>query len=229
MSQAPRTIRALLLDVEGVIAHPNEARADELLDALRPGLRRSEVQRHRDGAALKPVWAAYSVGAIDSSNYWSQVLASLGLPEQGPTLEAMLALQAETGWGHIDDAVLGFARDIANAHELRLGILSNSSSDHEHWIPKMVAGFDALRFSHRVGARKPDDAAFVGAIEALGVPAPSVFFVDDKPRNIEAAKKLGLQTFTFTGLDDLRVALSALGLVERDHRIAPAASLEHES
>jgi glucose-1-phosphatase len=54
--------------------------------------------------------------------------------------------------------------------------------------------FDAAYYSHRIGHRKPDAAAFQFVLEKHGLAAQETLFIDDSINNIEAAQVLGLQT-----------------------------------
>jgi FMN phosphatase YigB (HAD superfamily) len=73
--------------------------------------------------------------------------------------------------------------------------------------------FDVALFSHRCGRRKPDPAAYAAAAAALGVAPAQVVFVDDKPRNVQAAAAVGMHGLVFTGPARLAEDLVALGLL----------------
>ena len=54
---------------------------------------------------------------------------------------------------------------------------------------------DSMYMSYKCGAMKPDEAFFRHVIEAEGIEPGETLFVDDGPRNVEAAARLGLHTF----------------------------------
>ena len=60
---------------------------------------------------------------------------------------------------------------------------------------------------------KPDPAIFALLIDRYRLDPAATVFVDDSPRNVEAATAAGLQAVLFTGADDLRRDLSRLGLL----------------
>ena len=53
---------------------------------------------------------------------------------------------------------------------------------------------DACYLSYQLGCMKPDEKFFKKVIEAEQTFPSEMLFLDDGPRNIEAAGKLGIQT-----------------------------------
>ncbi len=85
-----------------------------------------------------------------------------------------------------------------------LFLLSNTNALHEeafHKILKERCGFnsfsvffDKVYYSHRIGIRKPDAAAFQHILDQNGLNAADTLFVDDSPQHIKGAQQLGIQT-----------------------------------
>lgn len=205
---------AVLFDAEGVLVHPDPAALDRGLDAIWPGLTRDIVDQARDGAALYALWERYSVGALDGRTYWRTVIEALGRPADEARLAALSALLRSAWWARLDDDMLRLvdALRAAEGPALRLGVLSNSCADHDEALARFAPRFDAVCFSHRVGRRKPDHDAYIGAAAALGVAPADILFVDDKVRNTRAAEAVGMTAVLFTGADALRQVLAAHGL-----------------
>ena len=61
-------------------------------------------------------------------------------------------------------------------------------------------------------ARKPDAAAYLGCLEAVGAAPESTLFVDDSPRNVEGAERAGLVGHRFRDAEALATALRDAGL-----------------
>lgn len=61
---------------------------------------------------------------------------------------------------------------------------------------------------------KPDPAIFHLAEKRFGHDPGAMFFIDDSPANIEAARLLGWQTHLFVGADRLRQELVRRGVIE---------------
>jgi putative hydrolase of the HAD superfamily len=68
---------------------------------------------------------------------------------------------------------------------------------------KMSDYFDALYLSYEMKASKPDEEIFLKLLEAEQVKPCECLFLDDGPRNIETAERLGFQTHLVLFDDDL--------------------------
>ncbi len=99
----------------------------------------------------------------------------------------------------------------------RCGILSNTCD--VHWSHLVSSGyavlpgtFEQVVLSHEVGAVKPDPAIFAAAAERAGVAVGAIFFCDDLPEHVAAARKAGWDAALFTSADRLIDDLERRGL-----------------
>ncbi len=76
-----------------------------------------------------------------------------------------------------------------------------------------VMFFDEYVLSYEVGFIKPDPRIYRIAVRKARAPASDCLFIDDRPENIEAARRLGLQTIHYSEDLDLERALQDLGLL----------------
>jgi putative hydrolase of the HAD superfamily len=210
---AGATWRAVLFDVEGVIARADVARADRELRRRWPALTSDRVHRVRNTPTMYALWEEYSCGRVDPDTYWAAVLTALELPATPEAVAAMRAVRAATAWSVLDDAVLAIARRLRDDRGLRLGILSNSAPDDEPQIARFEHLFDCPCFSHRTGLRKPDPAAYRAAARALVARPEAVAFIDDKSRNLDAAAAVGMHPVAFRDAASLDADLVALGVL----------------
>mgnify|MGYP002621526820 CR=1 FL=1 len=77
--------------------------------------------------------------------------------------------------------------------DVAVGMLSNNVPelcDRVRTDPRL-GRIERFVFSNEIGVRKPDPAAFVALSEAMHLPPHEILFVDDAPRNVEAAASLG--------------------------------------
>ncbi len=87
----------------------------------------------------------------------------------------------------------------------RLYLLSNISigfAENYRNVPsvyRVLSLFDGLVFSGPIHMAKPDPAIFRFLLEKYRLSPEETLFTDDNPKNIEAAKQLGLHTFLFDG------------------------------
>jgi glucose-1-phosphatase len=85
----------------------------------------------------------------------------------------------------------------------RLGVLSNTCESHWRFV---LANFKALfpyafekfALSFELGACKPDERIYHGAAELAGVPPKRIFYCDDIPANVEAARRVGFDAVQYT-------------------------------
>jgi 2-haloacid dehalogenase len=74
--------------------------------------------------------------------------------------------------------------------------------------------FDGHVISGFEGVAKPDPRIFEILLERYRLAPEATFFMDDSPRNVEAARALGIHAVHYTDADQLRQELRALGIPE---------------
>jgi putative hydrolase of the HAD superfamily len=138
---------------------------------------------------------AYDRANLGVTEYWALVL---GVPAVDPDqLRRLIRLDAAS-WLHPNPLSLAAAAQ-AGSRGLQLAILSNApfevadAIDAADWL----AGFSPRLFSCRLGAIKPEPAAFRSALDALHAKPQEVIFFDDRPANVAAALALGLRSHLF--------------------------------
>jgi len=126
----------------------------------------------------------------------------------------------------IDAAWCSFIGDIPNEKmnmllelkkKFRLLLLSNTNQLH---IEVSTAGefarigkkitdvFDKCYYSYAMGMAKPDYEIFEALLADAGVAANECLFLDDGPKNIEMAQKLGIQSYLVDANEDLSFLLN---------------------
>lgn len=91
------------------------------------------------------------------------------------------------------------------AKGLEICLLSNITPDFEDIIPDMVDK-DKRFLSYELGLIKPDPEIYKVVLQKLHAEPSEVVFIDDLPRNIEAARALGINGIVFnkaTIVDDV--------------------------
>ncbi|MEZ6196392.1 MAG: HAD-IA family hydrolase [Planctomycetota bacterium] len=89
---------------------------------------------------------------------------------------------------------------------LRVHLFSNYS-DWYRYVEEETGLSDFARWTYVScdhGPRKPEAEAFRLACGFAGVPLEGTVFIDDQPRNVEAAAELGLDAILFRNAADLR-------------------------
>ena len=108
---------------------------------------------------------------------------------------------------------------VAHVHAAgyRLGILSNTCEAHWDFVSNgrftAIRDFFAVRvLSHVERCSKPDVAIYRRAVELAGAEPGRIFFVDDRPENVDAALRAGLDAVLFRGPLQLAEALRRRGV-----------------
>ncbi|WP_405942705.1 HAD family hydrolase [Streptomyces sp. NBC_00207] len=140
--------------------------------------------------------------------YWRAVCARLGVPCDRRLTDELTAADL-AGWSEVDHRTVDLLGLLAD-RGIVLGLLSNIPEDlavlyeaTQPWLER----FAVRGLSCRIGSAKPEPAAYEWCIRELGLPPGEILFVDDRPENVHAARRLGLQGHVFTSPEALRDAL----------------------
>jgi len=151
---------------------------------------------------------AYDRG-LDAGTYWSTVLGN-GPPDQR-SLERLVRLDVAS-WGILNAGTLEILT-AAHRDGIALSLLSNAPYELADALDghRALALFDHLVFSARIGAVKPEPAAFAAALEVMSLRPDDVVFIDDRQENVEGAIACGLRGILFSSADQLREVLALHG------------------
>lgn len=98
------------------------------------------------------------------------------------------------------------------AKGLKIGVLSNTFPSIQstlQWVG-LADLVDVALATCSLGYHKPEPTAFALALDALGLAAHEVLFVDDRPENVAAAQALGMQVLQIDHSGKTTGALSSL-------------------
>jgi putative hydrolase of the HAD superfamily len=91
--------------------------------------------------------------------------------------------------------------------DFSLVLLSNDLGDFEdrnkHWKLERFFG-ENIFHSTKIKLAKPDEKAFQFVLDKLNVKPEETVFIDDKKRNTEVAKKLGIKAIQFITLEQVK-------------------------
>jgi putative hydrolase of the HAD superfamily len=98
----------------------------------------------------------------------------------------------------------------------RLLLASNTNELHSQQFTRqfadVLAHFNAIVLSHRIGVRKPRPGFFEHCRKLADCPPAECLFIDDLPANVAGAVACGWQGIVYKGFDDLLAQLAALGI-----------------
>ncbi len=189
-----RVIKNIVFDLGGVIMTLDPAEALRRFKAL--GL--SDAERYLDAYTQSGVFGNLEEGKITAEDFRSKLSSLTG---------------HELTFDECKHAWLGYRKDVPQrnldllkelrAKDYRLILLSNTNPFMMDWAlssefdgkgSSLNDYFDALYLSYRLGIMKPAPDFFRQVLDNENILPEETLFVDDGPRNVEAAGKLGFMT-----------------------------------
>jgi HAD superfamily hydrolase (TIGR01509 family) len=146
------------------------------------------------------------IGEISDEEFYRRLSTLSGRP-----LRSVKAVFSDTSF--IDREVVKLVIQVKQHY--KTGLLSNSSIEYLWSIidrHELEALFDVITVSAEVGLIKPDPRIFEHILDKLGVAAKEAIFIDDNPRNVEAAAALGIKSLVYTDIGALKKELAAAGV-----------------
>lgn len=205
----PDAIGAVILDMDGVVRHwrPEPAEAVEKAHGLPSGTI----------ASVALAVPEYQLGVLGDCTFadWLDAIARELSVHVG-----IGAREAVTRWasyrGDIDWGTMAVVERLRS--QVPVHILSNA---HDCFIDDMLQlglsrAFDGFHYSAEMRLVKPDPAAYLKALERIGMPANRCVFADDRAENVVAARSVGILAFDYTTPAAIEEAISPL-LAETQH------------
>ena len=117
------------------------------------------------------------------------------------------------GGSVLDDEMMDLVGRLAPNY--KIGMLSNISPSRldDFFLPKDKELFDSMVLSFEIGAVKPDERAYLAALQRLGSMAEESLFIDDQARNVEAAREVGMEAILFKDYQSLCRELGNYGIL----------------
>jgi FMN phosphatase YigB (HAD superfamily) len=97
-----------------------------------------------------------------------------------------------------------------------VGLLSDTDPIHWDYLPPLYPFLKRIKnptLSFEIGFMKPSPEAYLAAARDVGFPPEQCFFTDDKPENVDGARKVGMDAELFNGAEKLRRQLQARGII----------------
>ena len=196
-------IRAVFWDIGGVLASNGWDREERARVVAQFGLDAGDFQERH-----KQIVPELEVGRITLDDYLDQTVFWRPQPFTREAFKGAILAQSQP---HPD--TLAFARDLGARH--RLYALNNESRElNDHRIQAFGLGDVLLAFfsSCYLGLSKPGPAIYRAALDLAGVRPGQAVMIDDRAQNVEAARGVGMQGIQYENVEQLKKALSELGV-----------------
>jgi len=157
----------------------------------------------------------YGRSADGYADHWKRLADAAGadIPE---AVIAQFIVKESGLWTRPNDETLALARDVRAAGR-KIAILSNMTFDllrvlrtKFDWLRE----FDVTVWSCEHGCAKPDESIYLSCLGALGCESSGALFFDDRERNVEGARRLGIDAHVFES------AAQARSVIERRLQLA---------
>jgi putative hydrolase of the HAD superfamily len=184
----PPQLRWLLCDYGNVLSL---AQPDEDVAAL---AELAEVPRSEFAERYWADRAAYDRAELDARSYWERLVGAALSPS---VLRDLVALDVKS-WTNLNTASVQ-AAERAAGRGFALALLSNAPLEVARAVEALedLAPFHPRWFSCDLGATKPHPSVYATVLEGLDAAAGSITFVDDRPDNVEAARRAGFRAVLF--------------------------------
>lgn len=167
-----------------------------------------------DQAILKevfehPLFRKYSTGAIDTPAMYREMKKLFAMELSFERFSAL--------WCDVFGKMEGMEELVDQlAARYRLGILSDTDPLHWAYVTEAFPFLNRIpnpTLSYVTGILKPDPECYRIAAENAGSAPGMCLFIDDRPVNVEGARKAGMQAIQFISPIQLRKELQARGIV----------------
>jgi epoxide hydrolase-like predicted phosphatase len=194
-------IKAVIFDLGGVLVRTEFPEVRQRLEerlGFGPGTLGRTVWGGKD-------WELAQIGRISYEEYWKRVGAALGFSTEPEIRD----FRREYFSGdRIDEELVSLIKELRPAY--KIGLLSNAPDRLGIWLDEewgIKDLFDSIVYSAKAGLVKPNPSIFHLSLEQLDVAPSEALFIDDYPRNIDAALALGMQAIRFTSTKALKKEL----------------------
>ena len=156
-------------------------------------------------------WAQWDLGLVKPTDLAERIAHRLTMGAH----EITALINALAPHMHVKQDTLALLQDLKTAGH-RLVYLSNMPEELAQWIEQDHPFYDWFEdgvFSARVQHAKPDDGIYHLTVARLSLEGQAPVFVDDMPRNVQTAQRLGWRPVLFDSADKVRHQMKAWGLL----------------
>ncbi len=141
----------------------------------------------------------YDRGKVIGREYWSNVIGTKGEAITDNLIEELIKEDMQS-WFSLNREMISWIESLKESG-IKRAILSNMPPELGQEVysgmKDLVALFDTIVFSFETGYVKPESEIYEICLKKVSLSPGEVLFIDDDERNIEGARKLGINTFLF--------------------------------
>lgn len=170
---------------------------DDVGELLVPFIQR--INPNITSSSIEEAYLDASMGETSADEFWASLHIDPFVEEDYLARHSM---------NHGLQSFLEFARD----SDIELSCLSN---DVSRWSQRLRQKFGLEEYfsnfviSSDIGIRKPNEGAYLELIQRTGNAPDNILFVDDRRKNVQAARAVGLRSIVFDSRNRLRGDVSS--------------------
>lgn len=202
--------KAVIFDIGGVIQNLRwEVVANQLVDLKRD----ITMDMFRDAFYYQKekYFEMYETNKMNSEEFWKMVASQLGLSKKaaGRVSKAFVSLYDPT-----NPRVEGIIKRLKP--DYKLIIISNSCPELKENVESndFYDIFNKKYFSHEMGMKKPNKEFFEHILKENYLNANECVFVDDAPRNVDAANEIGMKGILYLSSFQLEDELKKIKILK---------------
>jgi len=187
-------IRAVIFDFGGVLGLPQDpARVATMASLCALTLEEFQTAYGRNRRELDR-------GTMSEEDYWGRILEIGGIAAD-PDLVARIEREDSLGWTRTNKIVVDWGAEL-RAAGYRTAILSNMPATKLSFMRASgsfgwINDFQPAIFSCEYRLVKPEPEIYQLCLDKLAIDPDKCIFLDDVPRNVEAARALGIHALHF--------------------------------
>lgn len=148
-------------------------------------------------------------GELSEDEYWQSTLRSLGINISAPDIQSLMVKHYNVN-PEVRTLVL-----MARQAGYKTCVCSNNFTTRISKLNEkfnFLEDFDFSVFSYEVGELKPSPVIFKELLLRANVKPDELVYSDDNSDKLAGAQELGINTFTFTNIDQFKDELTKLGV-----------------
>ncbi|MBI2547689.1 MAG: HAD-IA family hydrolase [Candidatus Aenigmarchaeota archaeon] len=200
-NEAP-DVKLIIFDLEKVLIPTWR----NVFDLPELGIRKSSISEFFDDQNSLRKELQY--GRVSEEEFWKQFIASTSL---NVTVEQMKIAVRKVLKPYLQ--VLDLVKSLKKNY--KLCILSNFTKEWAEYLIdqyKLTEIFNEMFWSFQKGIKKPLPESYLQITEKFKMRPEECLFIDDKERNINGARSIGMKTILYTNLENLKKKLSENGV-----------------
>lgn len=187
-----KNIKAIIFDLGGVILNIDYRLTIAAFEKL--GIKNADLFYSKKEQA--PIFDKLEIGAITPPYFLTALqkyCANTEKSEIEKAWNAMLLDLPESRLIHIQKLSKNYKIFLlSNTNEIHINAFRKKIGK-KRWL-QLSSLFTKIYLSHEIGFRKPNKEAFEIILDENKLKANDVFFIDDSPQHIQAARMLGIQS-----------------------------------